>query len=58
MACGWTVGKSCAANRTKITGYEFNFFQADRTKQLSAVRMQNFSTAQTPGRENNIADII
>jgi hypothetical protein len=58
MACGRTVGKSCAANRTKITGYKFNFFLTGRTKHLPAVRMQNFSAAQTPGRENNIADII
>jgi len=58
MALGRTVGKNCAANRTKITGYKFDFFVAGRTKQLSAVRMQNFSAAQTPGRENNIADII
>jgi hypothetical protein len=58
MACGRTVGKSCAANRTKIIGYKFNFFLAGRTKHLSAVRMQNFRTAQAPGWENNIAEII
>jgi hypothetical protein len=58
MAFGRTVEKGCAANRTKIVGYKFDFFFAVRTKQLSALRMQNFSTAQTLRRENNIADII
>jgi hypothetical protein len=58
MVFGRTVGENCAAGRTNIAGYKSDFFLAERTKQLSSVRMQNFSTAQTPGRENNIADII
>jgi hypothetical protein len=58
MALGRTVEKGCAANRTKIIGYEFNFFLAGRTKHLSGKRMKNFATAQTLGWENNIADII
>jgi hypothetical protein len=58
MAFGWTVGKNCAANRTNITGYKSDFFFTDRAKQLSILRMQNFSAAQTLGRKNNIADII
>jgi hypothetical protein len=58
MALGRTVGKNCAAGRTNIAGYKSDFFLADRTKQFSSLRIQNFSAAQTPGRENNIVDII
>jgi hypothetical protein len=58
MALGRTVEEGCAANRTKIVGYKFYFFLTGWTKHLSGKRMQNFATAQTLGRENNIADII
>jgi hypothetical protein len=58
MAFGRTIGKNCAANRTNITGYKSDFFFTERAKQISFLRMQNFSAAQTLGRENNIADII